>query len=178
MASNNLAMITFSLTIFSSIVAIAWACNGYSLKINEIKSCGGPDQIITLSDDFTVWMDDDCNIITKGCAKVKAFKTAVGKYKAVKAPLPPFAGEIDLCEAVVQYADLVDPFFELLALPKRCPVDDMDYCLDGTKKVSIAKYKKKLSMAAGKIDVQLNVTHDTGVSCTHVNLEIIRPKKG
>ncbi|XP_044736389.1 uncharacterized protein LOC123298453 isoform X2 [Chrysoperla carnea] len=161
MASNNLAMITFSLTIFSSIVAIAWACNGYSLKINEIKSCGGPDQIITLSDDFTVWMDDDCNIITKGCAKVKAFKTAVGKYKAVKAPLPPFAGEIDLCEAVVQYADLVDPFFELLALPKRCPVDD-----------------KKLSMAAGKIDVQLNVTHDTGVSCTHVNLEIIRPKKG
>lgn len=50
--------------------------------------------------------------------------------------------------------------------------------MDGTSKVSIAKYKSKLSMAAGKIDVLLNVTHDTGISCTHINMELIKPKKG
>lgn len=97
--------------------------------MNKIESCG-KDQVIQLSDDWSAELDADCNVVTKGCAYVKAFKTAIGKYKATKPPLPPFVGEMDLCEAVEQYAELLDPFFEMLHLPKRCPVEPVSIDID------------------------------------------------
>lgn len=49
--------------------------NGYTMKMNSIKNCGS-NNVIQI-DNFDIQLDNDCNIIPKGCVTItKPFKTA------------------------------------------------------------------------------------------------------
>lgn len=105
-------------------------------------------------------------------------------------------GDFDLCELATEIPEDVLPIFDMFGMPKKCPVQNVSenqvticfifllcilqkkICADGKKKISIAKFKNQIGMAAGNIDLKLEMTHDTGKTCLEANFSITKPRKG
>lgn len=50
--------------------------NGYKARVVKIENCGGDAQIIKVDPNMTMSLNQNCDIIVKGCGETKAFKTA------------------------------------------------------------------------------------------------------
>ncbi|EFA01608.1 uncharacterized protein LOC662471 [Tribolium castaneum] len=167
------ALVALLLVIF---IRPSKACNGYTLKVNRVKNCIENSVIKVENGDAS--LDKDCNLILKGCLNFpKGFKTAKGKYVLKKAPMPPMDGELDFCDAV---SGLDDPQIVNVAkmynMPSKCPIPPGKACGDPNKKISISKFKNQLGIAAGTIDLKLDVDHDTGKTCIDINLTLSKAR--
>ncbi|XP_019876183.2 uncharacterized protein LOC109604090 [Aethina tumida] len=168
----------FITIVLCTIIRATFACNGYTLTLHKYGSCI-PNGVITIPNkNSKLVLDKDCNIILTGCMEMKAFKTAKGSYVIKKSPLPPMEGDFDLCELATEIPEEVLPIFDMFGMPKKCPVQNKKICADGKKKISIAKFKNQIGMAAGNIDLKLEMTHDTGKTCLEANFSITKPRKG
>uniref|UniRef100_A0A182YPN2 MD-2-related lipid-recognition domain-containing protein n=1 Tax=Anopheles stephensi TaxID=30069 RepID=A0A182YPN2_ANOST len=141
--------------------------DGYSIKVNNIENCAGPDGIITLTDDATLTMQDDCSLVLEGCVKVKDFSTAAGTISVSKNGNELFKKPIDLCKAGSKV-----PFLGDFLPGGVCPQSENELCADPNKKIPLNRFKKMLGIMKGSMAVELNLDHDSGKSCIKIEMEI------
>ncbi|XP_039951829.1 uncharacterized protein LOC126752256 [Bactrocera neohumeralis] len=165
-AINSLIILTFTIAF-----DVAMACNGYKARIVKAENCAGPDAIIMLDEAFAVKLNKKCEIVPTGCVTNKAFNTAVSKFKVQKDGVVLKEGKLDLCSAAEHVSNEAKDMLKLFGAPSSCPVPAEKICANDHR-VDLSKYKAMLSMAKGNIIVDSDVTHDTGKSCFHVELEI------
>ncbi|CAD6999742.1 uncharacterized protein LOC101463045 [Ceratitis capitata] len=165
-ATNPLLVLIFAIA-----VEVALACNGYKARIVKIENCAGPDAVITLDDNFSVKLNKKCEIVPTGCVANKAFSTANSKYKLQKDGIVLKEGKFDLCAAAEHVSNEAKDMLKLFGAPASCPVAEEKICANDHR-VDLSKYKAMLSMAKGNIILDSDITHDTGKSCFHVELEI------
>ncbi|XP_067626133.1 uncharacterized protein [Eurosta solidaginis] len=159
------------------IVAVAMevtmACSGYKARIIKMENCAGPDAVITLDPDFSIKLNKKCEIVPSGCVHNKAFTAALTKYKLQKDGIILKEGELDLCAVADKVPGDIKDMLRVFGAPASCPVPEEKICANDHR-VDLSKYKSMLSLAKGNMILDSNVTHDTGKSCFHVELEISR----
>ncbi|XP_053663262.1 uncharacterized protein LOC128712393 [Anopheles marshallii] len=144
------------------------ACkDGYSIKVNKIENCAGPDGIITLSDDAGLTMQDDCSLVLAGCVKVKDFSTATGTVSVLKNGKPMFQKPFDLCKAGSKL-----PFIKDFLPGGVCPQSESEICADSNRTIPMDRFKKMMGIIKGSMAVEINLEHDTGKSCIKIDAEI------
>lgn len=95
--------------------------------------------------------------------------------------IPVKSGTVDLCTEINKNDDEVMTNLLLVDLPTECPFPKVissfscfsnqlciqvlilqgTRCTDGSQIIDISKYKKYLSLLAGREDISLNIVHDT-----------------
>ncbi|KRT81785.1 hypothetical protein AMK59_5159 [Oryctes borbonicus] len=164
--------ITLSILLLTTCVKYSLACNGYTIKVNDIKNCG-KNNVIQI-ENFDVQLDNNCNVIPKGCVTItKPFKTANVHYIITKPPMPALTGNADICKLVEGNKSAID-ILSSFALPNRCPVSAQKVCVNGNKKINIGRYKNQLGYFAGNIKIKTDTKHDSGSTCTEIDLTIAR----
>ncbi|XP_075149905.1 sporozoite-associated mosquito saliva protein 1-like [Haematobia irritans] len=124
-----------------------------------------------MDSDFSVKLNKKCEIIPSGCIVNKAFKTATSKYKVTKDGMVVKEGKMDLCSMANDAPAEVKDYLKMFGAPQSCPVEETKICAHENK-VDISKYKAMLTMARGHITIDSDITHDTGKSCFHIEMEI------
>ncbi|XP_031623474.1 uncharacterized protein LOC116340881 [Contarinia nasturtii] len=150
------------------------ACNGYKMTMIKLENTAGDDAVLKIDPDTTVSMTKDCEIVVKGCAETKDFNTATVKYTILKNGNRITSGSTDVCEELKKDTKGIATGLMSFGLPKSCPIKKMKQCADGSQKISIASHKNLLPLAAGTIDMTIDVTHDTGKSGMKCTLKISR----
>uniref|UniRef100_A0A182JQF8 Uncharacterized protein n=1 Tax=Anopheles christyi TaxID=43041 RepID=A0A182JQF8_9DIPT len=130
--------------------------DGYSIKVNKVENCAGPDGIITLSEDTTITMQDDCSLSMAGCVKLKDFTTAAGSVSVSKNGRNMFNKPIDLCKMGSKI-----PFVKDFLPGGVCPQSANEICADPDRKLPMERFKKMMGIMKGSLGVELNLEHDT-----------------
>ncbi|XP_013100895.1 uncharacterized protein LOC106082737 [Stomoxys calcitrans] len=159
-----------NLAIFAVILEVAFACNGYKIKILKAENCV-EDPVITIDPESTLKLNKKCELIPTGCIVNKGFKTAVSKFKATKDGIVVKEGKMDWCTMAKQVPEEVKSYAKVFGAPTSCPVEESKICSDD-KRIDISNYKSFLALARGNLVIDSNVEHDTGKSCFHIELEI------
>lgn len=131
------------------------------MRFKSVENCGGDNQIVTLDKNFTAILTPDCQVTSVGCITSKGFTKATARYSIVKNGMPIISGNPDLCAALDKKGEEAKAKLEMFGFPTECPFPEGRKCMDGQKKLSIAKFKKFLSMAAGKMEIEADILHDT-----------------
>ncbi|XP_053958293.1 uncharacterized protein LOC128863242 [Anastrepha ludens] len=150
---------------------VAVACNGYKARIVKMENCAGPNAVITLDENFSVKLNKKCEIVPTGCVMNKAFGTANAKLKMQKDGIVLKEGNFDLCAAAEYVPNEAKDMLKLFGAPASCPVPEKKICAN-EHRVDLSKYKAMLGMAKGNIVIDSDITHDTGKSCFHIEMEI------
>ncbi|GJQ77403.1 hypothetical protein Trydic_g20804 [Trypoxylus dichotomus] len=165
-------IITLNILLLTLCAKQSIACNGYTIKVNEIKNCGA-NNVIKI-ENFDVQLDNNCNIIPKGCVTItKPFKTVNVHYAITKPPMPALTGDVDVCKLVEGSKSAID-ILSSFALPNKCPVGAQKVCVNGNKKVNIGKYKSQLGYFAGNIKVRADAKHDSGNTCMELDMTLAK----
>uniref|UniRef100_A0A8W7Q4Y9 MD-2-related lipid-recognition domain-containing protein n=1 Tax=Anopheles coluzzii TaxID=1518534 RepID=A0A8W7Q4Y9_ANOCL len=158
----------YALLIVLTVARGSVACkDGFSLKLNKIENCAGPDGVITLSDDTAITLGDDCSLSLQGCVTLKEFNTAAGSVSVSKNGREMFKKQIDACKMGSKI-----PFVKDFLPGGLCPQSDGQICADPDKKLPMDRFKKMLGIMKGSIGIELNLDHDTGKSCIKMEVEI------
>ncbi|EDW64791.1 uncharacterized protein [Drosophila virilis] len=152
---------------------VALACNGYKAKIVKMENCAGEEGIIQVDEGFGVKLNKKCELVPTGCFSNKAFATAVAKYKVQKDGIVMKEGKIDLCAAVDQVSAEAKDMLKVFGAPSSCPVAEEKICANDHT-VDLSKYKAMLGMARGHLIIDSEIKHDTGKSCFHAEVEIVK----
>lgn len=97
---------------------------GHKLKVHYIKNCGDvANNIITVQENSTLTLTDDCEVIPNTCAETKGFKEAKVSFQVWKNNLPILRNEIDACEAATKLNSDIKSMLKLFGLPEKCPVE-------------------------------------------------------
>ncbi|EDW04054.1 GH11585 [Drosophila grimshawi] len=152
---------------------VALACNGYKAKLVKLENCAGPDGIIQLDEDFSVKLNKKCELVPTGCFSNKAFSTAVSKYKVQKDGIVMKEGKMDLCAMMDQAPSEAKDMLKVFGAPSKCPVAEEKIC-SNDHRVDLTKYKNMLGIARGHLIIDSEIKHDTGKSCFHAEVEIIK----
>ncbi|XP_073821466.1 sporozoite-associated mosquito saliva protein 1-like [Musca autumnalis] len=166
-----LSNINFKVFIFAVILEAVLACNGFKANLIKAENCAGEDAIIKMDSDFTVKLNKKCEIVPTGCISNKAFNTAVSKFKVTKDGMVLKEGKMDLCSMADSAPAEVKDYLKVFGAPSSCPVEEAKVCAHDHK-IDLSKYKALLAVARGHIVVDSDITHDTGKSCFHIELEI------
>ncbi|XP_023166104.1 uncharacterized protein LOC111596219 [Drosophila hydei] len=151
----------------------ALACNGYKARIVKMENCAGDDGIIKVDEDFGVKLNKKCELVPTGCIINKAFNTAVVKYKVQKDGIVMNQGKLNLCSAADQASSDAKDMLKVFGAPSSCPVAEEKICANDHT-VDLTKYKAMLGMARGHLIIDSEITHDTGKSCFHAEVEITK----
>lgn len=138
--------------------------NGFKLRFNSIENCGGPDQVVSIDQNFTTDLSSTCIVTTNGCVTSKGFTKAKANFSIMKNGVVMLTGNPDLCDALDKKSEEAKGKLAMFGFPTECPIPEGRRCMDGTKPVDVTKYKNFLNMAFGKMAIQADVEHDT-VSC-------------
>lgn len=141
--------------------------------MKKISNCAGDDAIIQFAPDFDIKLNKKCELVPSGCIKNKAFNTAKVHFKLKKDGVVMKEDDVDLCAAAGKVTSDAKAFMKVFAVPESCPVSDSEICANDHK-VDISKYKHLLSLAKGGIQIDASITHDTGKSCLHADLEVTK----
>ncbi|XP_064541974.1 uncharacterized protein LOC135431022 [Drosophila montana] len=152
---------------------VALACNGYKAKIVKMENCAGEEGIIQVDEGFGVKLNKKCELVPTGCFSNKAFGTAVAKYKVQKDGIVMKEGKLDLCAAVDQVSAEAKDMLKVFGAPSSCPVAEEKICANDHT-VDLSKYKAMLGMARGHLIIDSEIKHDTGKSCFHAEVEIVK----
>ncbi|XP_055850667.1 uncharacterized protein LOC129915210 [Episyrphus balteatus] len=155
------------------LIDAAFGCNGYKANILKMENCAGADAIISADADFTVKLTKKCELVPVGCVANKAFATAKAKYTLKKDKMVIKEEEVDLCSAVDGANQEAKSFMKVFSMPEKCPVAEEKICANDHK-FDVSKYKNMMSLAKGSFELTAEVTHDTGKSCLHLELEITK----
>ncbi|XP_036329604.1 uncharacterized protein LOC118741737 [Rhagoletis pomonella] len=161
------------LSILAVAIEISLACNGYKARMIKAENCAGADAIITLDDDFSVKLNKKCEIVPSGCVMNKAFNSAVSQFKLQKDGIVLKEGKFDLCAAAEHVPNEAKDMLKLFGAPASCPVPEEKICANDHR-VDLSKYKAMLGMAKGNLIMDSEITHDTGKSCFHIEMEITK----
>ncbi|XP_063703231.1 uncharacterized protein LOC134832928 [Culicoides brevitarsis] len=157
----------------SCFIGLSLCCDGYKIKLNSIKNCGGAKQVVKVSENTTLKLTKECDVIpSNACVKSEGFKTAQATYRISKNGIPVMNGKADLCGEMAKSGDDVKGMLEMFGLPTACPIEKTDLCSSSGQKVNIKKNKQFLSMAMGKISIHTDVVHDTGKSCFEAEITV------
>lgn len=135
--------------------------DGYKLKVNSIENCGGDTQIVSIDKNFTAKITPDCDVVTKGCITSKGFTKARVNYKISKNGVVIFTGQPNFCEVLDKKFEEAKARLQMFGFPTECPFPEQRKCVDGDKKINIARFKNMLGMAIGKVTVEADIEHDT-----------------
>lgn len=98
--------------------------NGFKIKLNSIKNCGGSKQVLSVSENTTLKLTKDCDIIpSNACVTSNGFKTAQVTYRISKNGVPVMTGNADLCEQMKKSSEDVKGVLEMFGLPTACPIE-------------------------------------------------------
>lgn len=129
--------------------------------MSSIENCGGDAQVVSIDKNFTATITPDCEVVTKGCVTSKGFTKAKVNYKISKDGMVIFSGKPNFCEALDKKTEEQKARLQLFGFPTECPFPEERRCVDGDKKLNIAKFKGMLGMALGKVVVESDIEHDT-----------------
>lgn len=94
------------------------------MKVHYIKNCGEiKNRVITVHENSTITLTNDCEVIPNSCAETTGFKTALVTYQAWRNNLPILRNEVDGCELVTKMNEDIRSMFKLFGLPDKCPVE-------------------------------------------------------
>lgn len=100
------------------------------MKLHYLKNCGDAvNNVITVSENTTLVLSKDCEIIPNSCGITKGFKTALIKYQVWKNNMPVLRGEMDGCEAATKSNAEMKTLLKILGLPGSCPVESVSFVL-------------------------------------------------
>lgn len=92
--------------------------------MHYLKNCGDiANRVITVQENSTITMTNDCEIIPNSCAETIGFKTAIVKYQVWKNNLPVLRNEIDGCEMATKVNEDIKSMMKVFGLPNKCPVE-------------------------------------------------------
>uniref|UniRef100_A0A1A9WWA8 MD-2-related lipid-recognition domain-containing protein n=1 Tax=Glossina brevipalpis TaxID=37001 RepID=A0A1A9WWA8_9MUSC len=161
-----------SLLLFTSLKAVL-TCNGYKMKLLKAENCAGNNAIIKIDEDFNIILNKKCELIPKGCVTFKDFSKALAHYQIRKDGVLVKDDTTDLCSKVLQVPTEYKEMLNIYGAPSKCPVQKGTICNDD-KKLNLSKYKSHLKIARGHIMINSSIEHDTGKSCFHFDVEIIK----
>lgn len=79
--------------------------------------------MITVQENSTLSLTDDCVVVPNSCAETIGFKTAHLKYKIYKSNLIVLQGEIDACDALSKVNNDIKSILTMFGIPTKCPFD-------------------------------------------------------
>jgi hypothetical protein len=92
--------------------------------VNYIKNCGDiKTPVISVVENSTLELTEDCTVIPNACAEITGFKTAQIKYKIWKSNLVVLQGEIDGCDALTKVNNDVKSVLTMFGMPTKCPIE-------------------------------------------------------
>ncbi|XP_055295197.1 uncharacterized protein LOC129564970 [Sitodiplosis mosellana] len=145
--------------------------NGYKMNLISVMNCA-ENNVLMVDQNLTATLSKDCFLTTIGCISSKGFKEAKVNYTVSKNGNVLLSGNPDLCSALDHKTKEQKEKLEMFGIPSDCPVPEGRKCMDGSKKVDISKFKNMLPMAAGRITVRDEITHDTGKTCVEIKFEV------
>lgn len=112
---------------------------GHMLKVHFIKNCGDiKNRVITVQENSSLSLTNDCQVIPNTCAETIGFKTALVKTQIWKNNLPILKNEIDACEALTKVNTDIKAMLKLFGLPGKCPIEKVRYFSDLNQSVSFS----------------------------------------
>ncbi|XP_022161660.1 uncharacterized protein LOC111027562 [Myzus persicae] len=163
--------------LISTIVLILYSktarcCGGYELEIDYIRNCNS-DNIVTLSDKFTVVLKPNCEIHVDGCFTTHANITSAMVDFTFQKDLIKVSGKRDGCKQLddVKSSSDIQMGLEILGLPKSCPINKGTVCLD--KPINVSKYKLQMNMLAGHLKGKSVTTTNAGKTCMEFSLKFV-----
>uniref|UniRef100_A0A336M0G5 CSON009495 protein n=1 Tax=Culicoides sonorensis TaxID=179676 RepID=A0A336M0G5_CULSO len=137
-------------------------CDGFKIKVISIKNCGGASQVIKISENATLKLNKDCEVVpNNACVDSEAFKTAQVTFSISKNNIPVLNGNRDLCKTIEKANDEIKSILDMFGVPKKCPYAKTALCTTPDNKVNIMKHKAFLGMAMGRVSIHADIEHDT-----------------
>lgn len=141
-----------------------------------------------ISQNSTIKLNKNCEIIPKTCAETKGFTTAIVTYRVTKNTIPIYSGTEDMCAKMKSSGGDVKELLKVFQLPDHCPVEKVSFhlktnfqlsfidsffaskfygnlqnkvCASGDQKIDISKQKRMLPIAMGRLTMHVDIKHDT-----------------
>lgn len=83
------------------------------------------------------------------------------KYTLTKSGVAIISGSPDACAVLDAKSEEHKAKLEMFGFPTECPIPEGRKCLNGEKKIDVKKFKSFLAMAVGKIQLNVDIQHDT-----------------
>lgn len=100
---------------------------GHKLRIHYIKNCGDVEtNVITVQENSTITLTDDCQIIPNTCAETIGFKTAMVKFQVWRNNMPILKSSLDGCEMLSKVGSDIKAMIRLFGLPTKCPFEKVN----------------------------------------------------
>ncbi|XP_055598277.1 uncharacterized protein LOC129747903 [Uranotaenia lowii] len=167
----SLSIAGFLVTTFFGIVI---ACHGgYKVKIIKMENCAGPEAVVRIHDNLTAVLTRKCDFKAQSCLDHKPFAEAEAKYTIKIHGIPFIKGTVDLCQKVPRWS-LAAPVVWAFNFNNKCPMGEGTLCTDPKRVFNISPFKQFLPLMVGKIEMQIDVKHDTGKSCIRSEMELFK----
>ncbi|CAI6343258.1 unnamed protein product [Macrosiphum euphorbiae] len=164
--------------LISTIVLILYAktascCGGYELEVDYIRNCGS-ENIVELSDKFSVDMKPNCEIYVNGCYTAHANITSVMVEFNGQKDLIKLSGKRDGCKQLddVKSSSEIQMALEKIGLPKSCPINKGKACL-GIQPINVSKYKSLMNVLAGHLKGKSVTTTNAGKFCIEFSVKLV-----
>ncbi|XP_025195524.1 uncharacterized protein LOC112594767 [Melanaphis sacchari] len=155
-------------------VEIARCCSGYELVIDYIRNCDS-NNIIELSDKFSVVLKPNCEVHFNGCITSHANITSTIIDYTVQKDLTKMSGKKDGCKQldnIIKSSSFIETSLNTLGLPKGCPINKGTVCL-GIKSINVSKYKFLMNVLAGHLKGKSLMTTNAGKSCMEFSAKLV-----
>ncbi|KAL4141622.1 hypothetical protein QTP88_004230 [Uroleucon formosanum] len=146
---------------------------GYEFEVDYIRNCGS-DNIVELSDKFSVVLKPNCEVHINGCITSHAnITSAMVDFTAQKDSIK-LSGTRDGCKQLdkVKSSRDIQMGLEILGLPKSCPINKGTVCL-GNKPINVSKYKSLLNLFAGNLKGKAVTTTNAGKTCMEFSGKLV-----
>ncbi|XP_015372891.1 PREDICTED: uncharacterized protein LOC107168107 [Diuraphis noxia] len=172
------ASITTTVLISTIVILILHAktarcCGGYELEIDYIRNCDS-ENIVELSDKFTVVLKSNCQVYINGCITTYANITSATVEFTVQKDLIKLSGKRDGCKQLDDAKSSTDiqMALEILGLPKSCPINKGTVCF-GNKPINVRKYKLQMNVLAGNLKGKSVTTTNGGKTCMEFSAKLV-----
>lgn len=108
-----------------------------------------------------------------GCLRLKAFNTAVAKYRLLLNGTPILERTDNICDVATKLPAAVKSVMKSFNAPESCPVKETKICAQN-QSIDISKLKGVIGYAKGKIEAEMEVESDTGKSCYKIAFELVK----
>ncbi|XP_026807131.1 uncharacterized protein LOC113549850 [Rhopalosiphum maidis] len=173
MKASMTSVLISTINILILYAKIARCCGGYELIIDYIKNCDS-DNIIELSDKFSVVLKPNCEVHFNGCITWHANITSSIIDYTVQKDLIKKSGKRDGCQQLdnIKPSSDIEMGLDILGLPKRCPINKGTVCL-GIKSINVSKYKLLMNVLAGHLKGKSLMTTNAGKSCMEFSAKLV-----
>lgn len=83
-------------------------------------------------------------------------------------------GSVDICSLPKKASGQIIDFLKAVGAPESCPVSEGRVCVTEDSSIDVSSYKNMMALAKGKTEAQINIEHDSGISCYKIVVEIYK----